>query len=79
MIAQNCGNHYKKSCIKLSYLRFSRKFFSQVLPVCHEIQKRSGILSYIFWDKAPFFLYWKESWTMHLTLKETKLKLKLQN
>ena len=31
MLAQNCGNHYKKSCIKLSYVRFSQKIFSNCI------------------------------------------------
>ena len=82
MLAQICGNQYKKSCIKLSLVRFSQKKNFQLLPVCHEIQKRLAILLYLFWDKAPFGVFWTEvpvlsiKLSMHLTIKETKLKLK---
>ena len=85
MLAQNCVNHYKKSCIKLSYVRFSQKNF----PICFHLamkSKRDWRFYYIsFGIRHLFWVFWTEvpilsiKISMHLTIKETKLKLELQS
>ena len=46
-----------------------------MLPVCHEIQKRLAILLYLFWDKAPFFVFFDRSPNTHGHLKGERLYL----
>ena len=84
MLAQNCENHYKKSCIKLSCIRNSQKIFSNCFQFAMK-SKRDWRFYYIsFWIRHPLWVFWTEipilsiKLFMHLTLKETKLKLKLQ-
>ena len=73
---------------KLNYTylcKIKQNFFVHLSPTYRKIQKRMAILLYLFWNEAPLSVLWTEVpilWiklSMHLTLKETKLKLELQS
>ena len=85
MLDQICGNQFKKSCIKLSLVRFSQKKISNCFQFAMK-SKRDWRFYYIsFGIRHPLWVFWTEipilsiKLFMHLILKETKLKLKLQS
>ena len=74
-----------KSCIKLGYVRFSQKYFSNFFQFAMKSKRDRRFYYVSFGIRHPLWGFWTEvpilsiKLSMHLRIKETILKLKLQS